>query len=147
MPLNISFLNARHYLAASVNQRQQAYTSYDRLISTMGFSILVRWHLYIESGPWSLFYQGLSKALADEICTYVTTYIILIYIFSFQKMHLKMVSTKGQPFCFSLNMVSVLMGFPHHASVMSLMENIDHFMHWSQCLAPCSVITRRGHTQ
>ena len=26
--------------------------SYDRLISTMGFSILVRWHLYIESGPW-----------------------------------------------------------------------------------------------
>ena len=25
--------------------------SYDRLISTMGFSILVRWHLYIESGP------------------------------------------------------------------------------------------------
>ena len=24
---------------------------YDRLISTMGFSILVRWHLYIESGP------------------------------------------------------------------------------------------------
>ena len=26
--------------------------SYDRLISTMGFAILVRWHLYIESGPW-----------------------------------------------------------------------------------------------
>ena len=26
--------------------------SYDRLISTMGFPILVRWHLYIESGPW-----------------------------------------------------------------------------------------------
>ena len=25
--------------------------SYDRLISTMGFPILVRWHLYIESGP------------------------------------------------------------------------------------------------
>ena len=24
---------------------------YDRLISTMGFPILVRWHLYIESGP------------------------------------------------------------------------------------------------
>ena len=28
--------------------------SYDRLISTMGFPILVRWHLYIESGPWFL---------------------------------------------------------------------------------------------
>ena len=28
--------------------------SYDRLISTMGFPILVRWHLYIESGPWSV---------------------------------------------------------------------------------------------
>ena len=27
--------------------------SYDRLISTMGFLILVRRHLYIESGPWS----------------------------------------------------------------------------------------------
>ena len=25
--------------------------SYDRLIFTMGFPILVRWHLYIESGP------------------------------------------------------------------------------------------------
>ena len=25
--------------------------SYDRLISTMGFPILIRWHLYIESGP------------------------------------------------------------------------------------------------
>ena len=28
--------------------------SYDRLVSTMGFPILVRWHLYIESGPWWL---------------------------------------------------------------------------------------------
>ena len=28
--------------------------SYDRLISTMGFPILVRRHLYIESGPWSV---------------------------------------------------------------------------------------------
>ena len=26
--------------------------SYDRLISTMGFPLLVRWQLYIESGPW-----------------------------------------------------------------------------------------------
>ena len=28
--------------------------SYDRLTSTMGFPILVRWHLYIESGPRAL---------------------------------------------------------------------------------------------
>ena len=26
--------------------------SYDHLISTMGFPIMVRRHLYIESGPW-----------------------------------------------------------------------------------------------
>ena len=26
--------------------------SYDRLIPTMGFPILIRWHLNIESGPW-----------------------------------------------------------------------------------------------
>ena len=32
--------------------------SYNHLISRMGFPILVRWHLYIESGPWSL-YLGL----------------------------------------------------------------------------------------
>ena len=30
--------------------------SYDRLISTMGFPIPVRRHLYIESGPWFVFY-------------------------------------------------------------------------------------------
>ena len=29
--------------------------SYDRLISTMGFPILVRRHLYIESGTWLSF--------------------------------------------------------------------------------------------
>ena len=32
--------------------------SYDRLISTMGFAILVRRHLYIESGPW---FPGLTR--------------------------------------------------------------------------------------
>ena len=26
--------------------------SYDRLISTLGFSLLVRWHIYIEAMPW-----------------------------------------------------------------------------------------------
>ena len=32
--------------------------SYGRLISTMGFPILVRWHLYIESGLWFLAASG-----------------------------------------------------------------------------------------
>ena len=36
---------------------------YYSLISTMGFPILVRWHLYIESGPW--FFCGI---LAEENC-------------------------------------------------------------------------------
>ena len=31
--------------------------SYDRLISTMGFPILERWHLYIESGPRDPFHK------------------------------------------------------------------------------------------
>ena len=37
--------------------------SYDRLISTMGFPILVWWHLYIESGPWfpSFFWQAINS--------------------------------------------------------------------------------------
>ena len=30
--------------------------SYDRLISTMGFPILVRQHFYIKSGSWSIIY-------------------------------------------------------------------------------------------
>ena len=40
--------------------------SSDRLISTMGFPILVRWYLYIESAPWwhkPLLSQGFSSAL------------------------------------------------------------------------------------
>ena len=35
--------------------------SYDRLISTMGFPILARWHLYIESGPRSVLELGWSS--------------------------------------------------------------------------------------
>ena len=38
--------------------------SYDHLISTMGFPILVRWHFYIESGPstWNLLVFDLQMA-------------------------------------------------------------------------------------
>ena len=38
----------------------------DRLISTMGFPILVRWHLYIESGPCSSL--PIPPALVDSAC-------------------------------------------------------------------------------
>ena len=36
--------------------------SYDRLISTMGFPILVKWHLYIGSGSW---FQHRMRAIFD----------------------------------------------------------------------------------
>ena len=36
----------------SGNPIMEIRRSHDRLISIMGFPIPVRWHLYIESGPW-----------------------------------------------------------------------------------------------
>ena len=39
------------HLTSIGNHIVEIRRSYDRLISTMGFPILVRWHLYIESGP------------------------------------------------------------------------------------------------
>ena len=41
----------RWHLTSIGNPIVETRRSYDRLISTMGFPILVRWHLYIESGP------------------------------------------------------------------------------------------------
>ena len=41
----------RWHLASIGNPIVEIRRSYDPLISTMGFPILVRWHLYIESGP------------------------------------------------------------------------------------------------
>ena len=38
-------------LTSKGNPIVEILRSQDRLISTMGFPILVRWHLYIESGP------------------------------------------------------------------------------------------------
>ena len=46
----------RWHLTSIGNPIVEIRRSYDRLISTMGFPILVRWHLYIESAPWSLFH-------------------------------------------------------------------------------------------
>ena len=42
----------RWHLTSIGNSIVEIRRSYDRLISTMGFPILVRSHLYIESGPW-----------------------------------------------------------------------------------------------
>ena len=48
----------RWHLTHRGNPIVEIRRSYDHIISTMGFHILVRWHLYIESGPedW-LFHQ------------------------------------------------------------------------------------------
>ena len=42
----------RWHLTSIGNPIVEIRRSYDRLISTMGFPMLVRRHLYIESGPW-----------------------------------------------------------------------------------------------
>ena len=42
------------HLVSIGNPTVEIRRSYDRLISTMAFPILVRCHLYIESGPWTL---------------------------------------------------------------------------------------------
>ena len=42
----------RYHLTGIGNPIEEIRRSYDRLISTMIFPTLVRWHLYIESGPW-----------------------------------------------------------------------------------------------
>ena len=58
----------RWHLTSIANPIVEIRRSYDRLISTMGFPILVRWHLYIETGP-SQFYpypSGLLHKIAPE---------------------------------------------------------------------------------
>ena len=45
----------RCHLTSIGNPIVEMRRSYDRLISTIGFPILVRWHLYIESGPWATY--------------------------------------------------------------------------------------------
>ena len=54
----------RYHLTSIGNPIVEIRRSYDRLISTMGFPILVRWHLYIESevgiSPASLLMAGSS---------------------------------------------------------------------------------------
>ena len=45
------WFNIKNHLTSIGNPIVEIRRSYDRLISTMRFPILVRWHLYIEAGP------------------------------------------------------------------------------------------------
>ena len=45
---------------------QYRKSHYDRLISTMGFPILVRWHLHIESGP--CVFSVLKMPIGKKVC-------------------------------------------------------------------------------
>ena len=44
-------------------------SSLTQLISTMGFPILIRWHLYIESRPWGF---GISYCYLTVICSFLS---------------------------------------------------------------------------
>ena len=55
------------YRKSSVEIRR----SYDRLISTMGFPILIKPHLYIESGLWSFVVYVVIHACIDVWETYI----------------------------------------------------------------------------
>ena len=50
---------SRCHLTSVGNPIVKIRRSYDRLISTMGFLLLVKWYLNIESGPWLWYLQFL----------------------------------------------------------------------------------------
>ena len=67
----------RWHLTSIGNPIVEIRRSYDRLISTMGFPIPVRRHLYIESGPWSFnarlcFVLVCSRSIPAKGHTYIT---------------------------------------------------------------------------
>ena len=53
----------RCHLTSIWNPIVEIRWSYDRLIPTMGFPILVRWHLYIEPTPWIRIYDSLNSGM------------------------------------------------------------------------------------
>ena len=79
----------RWHLTSIRNPIVEIRRSYDRLISTMGFPILVRWHLYIESGPRAHLFQHCSPRMWTRRYSYI------LYIFAgvinFHAINLKMV--------------------------------------------------------
>ena len=63
----------RCHLTSTGNPIVEIRRSYDRLISTMGFSIRVRWYVYIESGPsfrfrYRRFFSKLSSRRVELWC-------------------------------------------------------------------------------
>ena len=52
------WLKKKCHLTSISNPIVEIRRSYDRLISTMGIPILVRWHLYIESCPMCPFFKS-----------------------------------------------------------------------------------------
>ena len=59
------WLIKRYHLTSIGNPIVEIRRSYDRLISTLGFPILLRWHLYIESGPSGFPSQRASNARSN----------------------------------------------------------------------------------
>ena len=57
----------RCHLTSIGNPIVEIRRSYDRLFSTMGFPIPVRWHLYIDSGPWLSILQWWPKQHPGDI--------------------------------------------------------------------------------
>ena len=52
--------------------------SYDRLISTMGFPMPVRWYLYIDSGPWML--PAAHIAQNDDVMTWKSFFVLMFFV-------------------------------------------------------------------
>ena len=67
----------RYHLTSIGNPTVEIRWSYDRLISTVGFPILVRWHLYIESGE-----NGFHKLGFDD---QVSCYDLMILMIGYQR--------------------------------------------------------------
>ena len=105
--------------------------SYDRLISTMGFPILVRQHLYIESLPWGVYLHLIMNIIAFQLCTLISVIVILsLWFLSYGKSHTSMARAllwKHAAYCclqFGLCtphlMMKLLADSPHKGPVMQI---------------------------
>ena len=99
----------------------------------MGFPILVRRHLYIESGPWFLLewssWHGLViRFLWDVICTYPCP----VFKVNRQELNPMMTSSNGNIF----RVIGPLCGGIHRSSV-----NSPHKGHWSGALMFSLILT------
>ena len=72
----------RCHLTSIGNPIVEIRRSYDRLISTIGFPILVRCNLYIESVPCSMLFLLISVGRRDMYSTVPLTFIIVITVTS-----------------------------------------------------------------